>query len=406
MTMKELLEERNQVAADMRALHDSVAEDQSMTSEQRTQWDEARSKLERLDEQIEREKELRKADQLFVEDRAGDNVESEARSGDGEGGVADISRRAFAEFVRRGLGDMDAELREAMREMRAQAAGVDDRGGYTVPPEFRARVVESMQAYGGVASIAQVIETDGGNTIEWATTDGTSEEGELIGENAAATEDDVLFGTGALGAKKLSSKIIRVSMELLSDSGVDIESLLTSRIAQRIGRAESRLLVQGSGAGTPVQPRGLAASVTQTHTAASATGISYSDLLRLKHSVDIAYRVPTSRYLFNDSTFLLLKELTDGQGRPLWKPDLPGVSPATIDGSEFQIDNAVADVGAGARSVYFGDFNRFILRRVRHMAIKRLVERYAEYDQVGFLAFHRFDCVLEDLAAISALSHA
>ena len=37
------------------------------------------------------------------------------------------------------------------------------------------------------------------------------------------------------------------------------------------------------------------------------------------------------------------------------------------------------------------------------MTLKRLVERYAEFDQTGFLAFHRFDCVLEDTGAIKAL---
>ena len=38
------------------------------------------------------------------------------------------------------------------------------------------------------------------------------------------------------------------------------------------------------------------------------------------------------------------------------------------------------------------------------MILKRLVERYAEYDQTGFLAFHRFDFVSpEDTSAIKAL---
>ncbi|EOC5192149.1 phage major capsid protein, partial [Klebsiella pneumoniae] len=40
---------------------------------------------------------------------------------------------------------------------------------------------------------------------------------------------------------------------------------------------------------------------------------------------------------------------------------------------------------------------------VTYMTLKRLVERYAEYDQTGFLAFHRFDCVLEDTGSIKAL---
>ena len=57
------------------------------------------------------------------------------------------------------------------------------------------------------------------------------------------------FGTAILGAKKLSSKIIRVSNELLQDSGVDIESYLANRIAQRIGRGERPLRGTGTGTG-------------------------------------------------------------------------------------------------------------------------------------------------------------
>ena len=53
--------------------------------------------------------------------------------------------------------------------------------------------------------------------------------------------------------------------------------------------------------------------------------------------------------------------------------------------------------------MFFGDFDLFILRRVRYMTLKRLVERYAEFDQTGFLAFHRMDCVLEDTDAIKSL---
>ena len=45
---------------------------------------------------------------------------------------------------------------------------------------------------------------------------------------------------------------------------------------------------------------------------------------------------------------------------------------------------AIPDIAAGAKFAYFGDFNRFIVRRVTYMTLKRLVERYAEYDQTGF----------------------
>ncbi|WP_247717064.1 hypothetical protein, partial [Morganella morganii] len=32
---------------------------------------------------------------------------------------------------------------------------------------------------------------------------------------------------------------------------------------------------------------------------------------------------------------------------------------------------------------FCGDFDRFIVRRVTYMTLKRLVERYAEYDQTA-----------------------
>ncbi|WP_242510704.1 phage major capsid protein [Avibacterium paragallinarum] len=111
-----------------------------------------------------------------------------------------------------------------------------------------------------------------------------------------------------------------------------------------------------------------------------------------------------SRTAPNDKTLKALKEMVDGQKRPLWLPDVAGVAPATILGHQYVIDQGIADIAAGAKFVYFGDFSRFVIRRVSGMTLRRLVERYAEFDQVGFLAFHRFDCVLEDASAIKALA--
>ena len=261
-----------------------------------------------------------------------------------------------------------------------------------------------MKAYGGIASVAQILNTSNGQDITWSTSDGTAEEGELLAENSAATEGDVTFGTATLGAKKLSSKIIRVSNELLQDSGVDIEAYLAGRIAQRIGRGEAKYLVQGTGAGAPLQPKGLAASVTGTTQSSAAATFNWKDMNSLIHSLDPAYRGgPSFRWAFNDATLQSIEQMEDTQGRPLWLPDITGGSPATVLGIPYVIDQAIDNAAASKKFIYLGDFNRFVVRRVAYMTLKRLVERYAEYDQTAFLAFHRFDCVLEDTAAIKAL---
>ncbi|MDC9605622.1 phage major capsid protein [Xenorhabdus griffiniae] len=395
MKLHELKQRRNTIATEMRALHDTIG-DTVWTDEQRTEWNKAKTELDTLNEQIQREESLRSLDQQLV-----DNTEPEQRQ-QPETEQQERRAAAFDKFLRHGLGEMTTEERQALRELRAQGTTPDEKGGYTVPTQMLNKVVEAMKAYGGIASVAQILSTSTGQTIEWATADGTTEEGELLGENTAASEEDTAFGTESLGAKKLSSKIIRVSNELLQDSGIDMEAYLAKRIAQRIGRGEARYLVKGTGTGSPQQPKGLETSVTGTVDAAAK--FSWKDMNTLKHAIDPAYRnVGTFRWAFNDSTLKLITEMEDAQGRPLWLPEIAGVVPSTVLGVPYVIDQAIADMGAGKKFIYCGDFNRFIVRRVAYMTLKRLVERYAEYDQVAFLAFHRFDCILEDTAAIKAL---
>ncbi|EOC1288917.1 phage major capsid protein [Cronobacter muytjensii] len=399
MKLHEMLQKRATIAAEMRTLNDKVG-DAVWTDEQRHQWDSAKHEYDKLDAQIKREEELRAMDNVL----AGQN-EPEQR-GNPEGSEDERRAAAFDKFVRSGFGELSAEEKRALKEIRAQ--GIDDgegggtKGGYTVPTQFRNRIVEAMKAYGGIANVCQLLNTSNGQSIDWAYSDGTTELGEMIGENEAAGEADVTFSPVTIGAKKMTSKIIRISNELLQDSGVDMNAYLAARIAQRLGRGEANQIVNGDGTGKNV--KGLAKWVTNTTSAAAADAFTWEELLALKHSVDPAYRnSPKFRFAFNDNTLLKISSMKDGQGRPLWLPDVVGMAPATVLNVPYVIDQAIADAGASKQFVYCGDFDRFILRRVAYMTLRRLTERYAEYDQVGFLAFHRFDCVLEDGAAIKAL---
>lgn len=402
MKLHELKQKRNTIATDMRALHEKIG-DATWTDEQRTQWNAAKSELDALDEQIGRLEELRRLDQVHVEDHE-DEQRRQQRNNTPEEQSAERRAAAFDKFLRHGFSELSAEERQAVKELRAQGTTPDAKGGYTVPTQMLNKIVDSMKAYGGIASVAQILNTSNGQDITWSTSDGTAEEGELLGENTEASEEDVSFGTATLGAKKLSSKIIRVSNELLQDSGVDIEAYLAARIGQRIGRGEAKYLVQGTGAGTPVQPKGLVASVTGTVNTAAAATFTWQEMNKLKHAIDPAYRGgPKYRWAFNDSTLQVIEEMVDGQNRPLWLPDVAGGTPATILNIPYVIDQAIDGIAAGKKFAFLGDFDRFIIRRITYMTLKRLVERYAEYDQTAFLAFHRFDCVLEDVAAIKAL---
>lgn len=404
MKLHELKQKRNTIAADMRALHDKIG-DATWTDEQRTQWNAAKHELDALDERIGREDELRRQDQDYIDENERENRHHQNKDPNNPNAKADERRAvAFDRFLRNGFSELTAEERQAVKELRAQGTSPDAKGGYTVPTQMLNKIVDSMKAYGGIASVAQILNTSNGQEIGWATSDGTAEEGELLGENSEASEEDVSFGNATLGAKKLSSKIIRVSNELLQDSGVDIEAYLASRIGQRVGRGEAKYLVKGTGAGTPVQPKGLVTSVTGTVPTGNAASFQWQEMNSLKHAIDPAYRGGQKfRWAFNDTTLQYIEEMVDDQKRPLWLPNIIGGSPATVMGIQYVIDQAIDSIGASKKFMFLGDFDRFIVRRVSYMTLKRLVERYAEFDQTAFLAFHRFDCVLEDTAAIKAL---
>ena len=397
MKLHELKQKRSTIAGQMRKLNDDYSEkrwDEAATK----QWGDALKELDELDAQIAREERLLNLDSDKV------NNEPERRSGiDLDTSVAEARQMKVLEsMLRGGYQALSSEERALFKEMRAQATNVDTKGGFTVPSEFRNRVVEAMKAFGGVANISTVFETDGGNPITWVTTDGTLDEGVMIGETEEGGDKDMDFGQIQIGAKKMTSKTIKISDELLQDSGVDVVGMIGRRIGSRLGRGEAKQLLNGDGQGNNIN--GLLNQLTGGATSAVAGSITHGDLLKLKHSVDPAYRAGNTRWVFNDNTLLGFKELKDGNGRPLWLPDVSGVAPATIDGDQYQIDQGMPDVAAGKKAVLYGDFSYFQIRRVKGMALRRLDEKYAEAGLVGFLMFHRFDALLEDTAAVKALT--
>ena len=82
------------------------------------------------------------------------------------------------------------------------------------------KVVDQMKAYGGIAGISQILTTSNGQDITRSTSDGTAEEGELLGENTAASEQDVEFGTAILGAKNCLPKLSVYPMNCCRTAGL------------------------------------------------------------------------------------------------------------------------------------------------------------------------------------------
>lgn len=314
-------------------------------------------------------------------------------------------RKAFHGWARDGIVGLGSEQREILKrgevaltmeeqmELRALSAVTGSAGGYTVPVELQRQVITAMKEFSGIMkSRAEVITTTAGNDIPFATVDDTANTGELLAENTAAAEQDVAFNQVTLKSYMFSSKIILVPLQLLMDNIVEnFEGFLAQRLAERIGRSFNSYATTGTGSS---QPQGVVTFSTLGKTAASATAITYDELVDLQHSVDPAYRTK-AQFMFNDAVFALLRKLKDSDGRPIWQPAISSGAaegaPGTLLGAPYIINVNMANPTTGNKTVLWGDFFNFKIRQVRGFTLMRLAERYAEKFQVGFLGFARFD---------------
>jgi HK97 family phage major capsid protein len=249
---------------------------------------------------------------------------------------------------------------------------------------------------------AEIVNTESGNPLPWPTVNDTSNVGELLGINTQAANQDFTFGIVTLGAFKYSSKVVLVPIELLQDSYFDLNSFLAANLGQRIGRIVNLHLTTGTGTG---QPNGVVTAATsgKVGTTGQTLTVIYDDLIDLQHAVDPAYRLsPKAAYMMNDGSLKVVKKIKDTTGRPLWLPYegavlVPGgANMDTLLGYPLVINQDVASMAANAKSILFGDFSKYKVRRVLDIMVLRLVERYADFGQVGFLCFSRYDGNLID----------
>lgn len=303
--------------------------------------------------------------------------------------------------------EMSREEREAAREFRDQNVGSNSAGGYLVPAQFQANLIVGLKAYGPLndGNVINYVETSQGNKQTFPKMDDTANKGRMIGEATAAWSNaGVTFSTIDLDAYKGTSDVILVSSELLNDSAVDVQSVLIDAMAERIGRLVNYQLTLGTGTGAP---NGIVTAVGTP--SLTGTGVANSvvadDVLNLIHSVDPAYRGnPKAALMFSDTTLLSIRKLKDTTGAYIWQPGMQVGQAPTIFGYKYYINQDMASVGsAGAVPILFGDFGKYTARRVKNFVLKRLDERYADSDQVGFLGFVRFDGDLMDSRAVKGI---
>ena len=269
----------------------------------------------------------------------------------------------------------------------ALQVGTESEGGYLVPDEYERTLIDKLEEQNIFRSLAHVISTSSGDRkIPVVASKGTAA---WIDEEAQYPESDDAFGQVAIGAYKLAT-MIKVSEELLNDSVFDIAAYIAKEFARRIGAAEEEAFFTGNGTGRPTGILSASTGAEIGVTAASATALTFDEVMDLYYSLRIPYR-RNAVFIMNDATIKALRKLKNGNGDYIWQPSVTAGTPDTILNRPVHTSAFMPTLAADAKTILFGDLAYYWVADRVGRSFKRLNELYAPTGQVGFLASQRVD---------------
>lgn len=397
MTIQQLRERLGALKKEARNLVENKGS-ATWTKEEQTQFDNMVDEAERIERQIE-------AHQRLLDNEAEDSFSKLPTKE--KGAKVDPAMAAYENYLRKMSNRLTPQEIEAIRNTMSTTTGSE--GGYTVQPIVASTLIEALKDFGAMRRLATPLTTTNGADLSFPSTDGTSEEGEIIAQNQSATDGDVAFGTVPLNTYKFSSKVVAIPIELLQDSNIDVVALVNNRLRERVGRIQNRLFSVGTGTG---QPFGIttAATAGKVGTTGQTLTVTYDDLVDLVDSIDPAYQVAGLKFQFAQTVRRVVRKLKDTTGRPIWTPSYDeGMSAKTPDlllGYPVEINNHMPAPAANAKSISFGDHSKYMVRDAMELTMFRFEDSaYLKKGQVGFLAWARAGGNLTDTNAVKVYQH-
>ncbi len=350
-----------------------------------------------------------------IDARVKDFLDGEKRAKDAETAFEQLLAQPIREDIR-GKGSEKPDLGEQLRKFLRGEAGrsmdlkspdgpVDHRalskltasaGANTVKTSFYNRLVAHLIENSGVLMAGPtVLSTDTGEQLQVPKTTAHSASASLVAEAGTLSANEPTFGQVPLDAYKYGF-LLQISHELLNDTSVDLEGYLAMQAGRALGNGFGVHLVTGTGTN---QPNGIVTAATLGKT--GGTGVvgapTGDDLIDLYYSVIAPYRSsPSCAWLLKDSSVATIRKLKDTTNQYIWQPGLQGGIPDTILGKPVYTDPNVAATGLSAKSILFGDFSQYFVRRVEAIRFERSDDFAFNTDLVTYRVIMRGDGDLVD----------
>lgn len=290
--------------------------------------------------------------------------------------------RASDEYKAAMLGALRSNFRQISNVL---VEGTDASGGYLVPDEYDARLIEALEQENVMRKLGTSIQTSGERKINVAATKPTSS---WVEENGELVFSDPAFAQVILDAYKLSTAV-KVSEELLADNQYDLEGYLIRSFGQAIANAEEEAFLVGDGNS---KPTGLLHPTLggQIGVVTAGNSITADEIIDLVYKLKRPYRAKAS-FLMADSTLAAIRKLKDGTGTYLWQPALTAGEPDRLLGYPVYTSQYIPAIAAGQPVIAFGDMSYYNIGDRGTRSFAALHELYAGVGQVAFVAKERVD---------------
>ncbi|MDD3983852.1 MAG: phage major capsid protein [Candidatus Paceibacterota bacterium] len=332
-------------------------------------------------------------------------------------------RKAFNRYLRHGEGALSGEERRLLKEVvftpesikAALKQGIDDfrvlkstmveasdtLGGYVVPIDFQARVIERLPGLTQIRPRAtkeqtsrdvfeRPVSTGGGSqypnnvTITWVDETPTA--------GTAAT--NLTYGMESIPIHTAMAETF-LSRNMLEDAAYNVEEHLVRSFSVASAIDEDNLFLTGDGNGRPegILPSSTnALSLSYGYNPTSTTAIEWDGLVKTRWTLDAQYR-QNAVWIGEKATYEAIDKLKDGEGQYLWRAQYGNNSSATpnpLMGFATLEQEGMPSIATNAYPLIFGDIAGYTIVDRVGMSVERYLDSAtARINQVVFVMRRR-----------------
>ncbi|HEY4112869.1 MAG TPA: phage major capsid protein [Rhizomicrobium sp.] len=252
---------------------------------------------------------------------------------------------------------------------RAMAAGVGASGGFLVPEQYAAEVIEFLRPASAVRKLNPIIlPMPGGNTSMPRLASGAN--AGYVGENKPIVGQDLGTAQVKFSAKKLAA-LVPISNDLLAFASPQADQVVRDDMVTAIAQAEDVAFIRGSG--TEYTPRGMrnaapSSNVIAANGTVSATNTN-DDLKKLQNALTNSNcRMLRPGWMFAWRSRNYLYNLQNANNQYIYRDEM---NQGKLNGFAYAVTNNIPiNLGSGSDSeIYLTDFADAVIAEVPGLRI-------------------------------------